>query len=133
MYLCSQLMHRHRSELLGRNPFPAERSASLSDATFKSATTAHGIFVICSSVGFVQCSMSVAVKCFNTDVKAKILVTGALSQYLRTALLNSSKELTHDLVRSVFEGICRACSIPLPSTILDSQPLEKGGLDLQGN
>ena len=77
--------------------------------------------------------MSVSLTCSNTDVKAKLLVTGALKQHLRTAILNSFKEITPDQVRSPFDDLCRACSIPLPSTLLDSQPLEKGGLDVEGN
>ncbi len=77
--------------------------------------------------------MSVALKCSNTDVNAKRLVTGVFTQHLRTALLNLSKDLTHDNVSSVFAGLTRACSLPLPSTLLDSQPLEKGGLDIEGN
>jgi hypothetical protein len=77
--------------------------------------------------------MSVTLRCSNTDVKAKVAVTNALKQHLRGALLNSSKEITPEHVRSVFDGLCRACAIPLPSTLLDSQPLEKGGLDLEGN
>jgi hypothetical protein len=81
----------------------------------------------------LHCIMSVSLTCANTDVKAKRLVTGALKQYLRTAILNSSKEITSDQVRSTFDDLLRACSIPLPSSLLDSQPLEKGGLDVEGN
>ena len=77
--------------------------------------------------------MSVSLTCSNTDVKAKLLVTVALKQHLRTAILNSSKEITPDQVRSTFDDLLRACSIPLPSSLLDSQPLEKGGLDVEGN
>ena len=76
--------------------------------------------------------MSVSLSCSNTDFKAKVAVLGALKQHLRGALLNSSKEITPDHVRSIFDGLCRACAAPLPSTLLDSQPLEKGGLDLEG-
>jgi hypothetical protein len=85
------------------------------------------------SFSLFSCSMSVLTMCSNTDVKSKLLVTGVLTQHLRSALLNSSKEITPDHVRSVFDGLCRACSTPLPSTLLDSQPLEKGGLDIEGN
>ena len=76
--------------------------------------------------------MSVARKCSNTDVTAKHLVTGVFTQHLRSAVLNVSKEITHDTVASIFAGLSRACSLPLPSTLLDSQPLEKGGLDVEG-
>ncbi len=76
--------------------------------------------------------MSASHKCSNTDVKAKFLVTCALTLHLRNALVNSSKDITPEHVRSAFDNLCRACSIPLPSTLLDSQPLEKGGLDIEG-
>ena len=66
--------------------------------------------------------MSVSLTCSNTDVKAKLLVTVALKQHLRTAILNSSKEITPDQVRSTFDDLCRACSIPLPSTFPANPP-----------
>ncbi len=79
--------------------------------------------------------MSASIRCSNTDVKAKRLVEGALTRHLHAALFNlsQSKEITAEIVRSLFDRLCRACSIPLPSTLLDSQPLEKGGLDIEGN
>jgi hypothetical protein len=90
-------------------------------------------FVSVRPFSVFQCRMSASLKCSNTDVKAKLLVTGLLTQHLRSALLNSSKDVNTEHVRSVFDSLCRACSIPLPSTLLDSQPLEKGGLDIEGN
>ena len=79
--------------------------------------------------------MSASIRCSNTDVKAKRLVEATLAQHLHVALFNlsHSKEITADIVRSLFDRLCRACSIPLPSTLLDSQPLEKGRLDIEGN
>ena len=88
--------------------------------------------LLCSRCDCFDCSMSVARKCSNTDVTAKHLVTGVFTQHLRSAVLNVSKEITHDTVASIFAGLSRACSLPLPSTLLDSQPLEKGGLDVEG-
>ena len=87
------------------------------------------------TVSGFQGIMSASIRCSNTDVKAKGLVAGTLAQHLHVALFNlsHSKEITADIVRSVFDRLCRACSIPLPSTLLDSQPLEKGGLDIEGN